>query len=343
MSLSVFELKRKKELGNTEAQLVYPLRKKGNELLVTLIVGNVLVNSALTVSLDSRFSGVLAVVFSTILITLFGEIIPQAMLKKHALSFGARLAPYLSKVMLLMTPIAKPLAILLDRTIGDEIPAIYSKQELVKILEEHERSDDSEIEADELRIVENALKFGDITIEEVMTPKSVIGAVKVSDVIGPVLLDKLHKTGFSRFPVYEGSLDNIVGVLYMQDLVKQSKKQKSVSDVMTQKVYFVNENQKLDHALNAFLRTKHHMFIVVNEFQETVGIITIEDIIEQIIGHEIVDEFDNYDDMREVAAIQAKKRADKINAAKTGQATVTAAQTTAPSVKRKRRIKTGSV
>ena len=77
---------------------------------------------------------------------------------------------------------------------------------------------------------------------------------------------------------------------------------------MDDKVYFVNEQQKLDHALTAFIRTKNHLFIVVNEFQETVGIITIEDILEQIIGQEIVDEFDRYDDMREVALLQGNKR-----------------------------------
>lgn len=308
MSLSSFELKRKMELGNDKAKAVYPIREKGNELLVTLLVGNVLVNAALTVLLNSLLAGILAILVSTVFITIFGEILPQAALKKHGLSFGARFSKPIIGIMKLLKPVAYPLGKLLDRTIGDELPTIYSKEELIKILEEHEESIQSEIEADEVRIVENALKFGDFAIEDVMTPKSVIKAVEEEQKVNTGLLKDLHSSGNSRFPVYRENLDQVIGMPYLRDLVthKTSEKTKA-ADVMDRNVYFVNEKQKLDHALNAFLRTKNHLFIVVNEFQETVGIITIEDIIEQIIGAEIVDEFDKYDDMREVAKLMADK------------------------------------
>ncbi len=310
LSLSTFELKRKMELGDKQATIVYPIREKGNELLVSLLVGNVLVNAALTVMLNSFLAGLVAVAAATTLITIFGEILPQAALKKYGLAFGARIAPLINLLLKVLKPISFPLGLLLDATIGDELPTIYSKQELIKILEEHEKSADSEIEADERRIVENALSFGDMPIEEVMTPKSVVVAVEVNEAITTGLMKDLHESGNSRFPVYEDDLDTVVGMLYLRDLVTMShKREKKASEVMDKKVYFVNENQKLDHALNAFIRTKNHLFIVVNEFQETVGIITIEDILEQIIGKEIVDEFDRYDDMREVALLQGNKRA----------------------------------
>ena len=311
MSLSTFELKRKKELGDKRAIKVFPIRERGNELLATLIIGNVLVNAALTVMLNSFLAGFMAVVIATVLITIFGEILPQAALKKHGLDFGARFARYIQWFMMLLWPITYPLAKVLDSTIGGDLPTIYSKGELVKILEEHEKSEDSSIEADELRIVENALQFGDRAIEEVMTPKSVVKTVSSTEPVGPVLMKELHETGFSRFPVYEEDEDNIVGILYLQDLIKPSKGRKYVRDLVVTDVYFVNEHLKLDHALNAFLRTKNHLFIAVNEFQEMVGVITIEDILEQIIGREIVDEFDKYDDMREVAKLEAHKRAQQ--------------------------------
>ena len=300
LSLSAHELKRKIELGNTDAAKVYPLRRKGNQLLVTLLVGNVLVNSMLAVFLGDLTSGIMAVVFSTVLITLLGEIIPQAVFSRYALTLGAKLALVVEKIMWLLSPIAYPLSLLLDKALGAELPPIFTKDELVKIMEEHSQSDDSDVRKDELRIVEHALAFGDKQIKEVMTPRKVVRFVKSKDSLSPALLDELHKTGFSRFPVRGDSDDEIVGTLYLHDLVEIKDKSK-VGDAMDKKIYFVNESEKLAHALNAFFKTKHHMYMVVNEFSEVVGIITIEDIIEEILGKQIVDEFDQYEDMRAVA------------------------------------------
>ena len=313
LSLSAFELKRKADLGHAEAKLVYPIRALGNELLVALLVGNVIVNAALTVVLDNVLpggtvvSGVVTVAVATVLITLFGEILPQAFLKKNGLTFGARLSPYITMYLKLMSPLSRTIGRILDRTVGKDTPDIYSTDELVKILEEHEKSDDSDIEADEIAIVRNAINFGDKLVHDVMTPKSVVTAIDMEEVISPEVLKELHDSGHSRFPVYDESLDNIIGILYLRDLVDTNKHSKTVKEAMVKDVYFVNESQALDHALNAFIRTKRHLFVVINEFKEMTGIITIEDIIEEIMGREIVDEFDKYDDMREVASLQAAK------------------------------------
>ncbi len=314
MSLSIFELKRKVELGNTDAALVYPIRVRGNELLVTLIIGNVLVNVALTVLLDSAFpgssvvSGLIVVVLATVLITFFGEILPQAALKKHGLVVSARLSPYINFTLKIARPIARPIGKALDRFIGGELPNIYSTDELVKILEEHEASDDSDVEEDELRIVRNALSFGDKKIEDIMTPKSMIAAIDADQELATGVLKELHDSGHSRFPVYDKSLDKIVGILFLRDLIDLHKAKPKAKDAASDNVYFVNEQENLDHVLNAFLRTKVHLYLVVNEFSETVGLVTVEDIIEEIMGQEIVDEFDKYDDLREVAALNASKK-----------------------------------
>lgn len=313
LSLSAFELKRKADLGNSEAKLVYPIRSKGNELLVALLVGNVIVNSALTIVLDSFLPGetvlsaVVAVAVATVLITFFGEIIPQAFLKKNGLTFGARLSPYIMIYLKIMAPISRTIGQVLDKTVGKDTPDIYSTDELVKILEEHEKSDDSDIEADEIEIVRNAINFGDKLVYDVMTPKSVVTAIDCTETVSPQVLKELHDSGHSRFPVYQDSLDNIVGVLYLRDLVDTNKHSKTVGQAMMKEVYFVNESQALDHALNAFIRTHRHLFVVINEFKEVTGIITIEDIIEEIMGREIIDEFDRFDDMREVASLNAVK------------------------------------
>ena len=237
----------------------------------------------------------------------FGEILPQALFRRNGLSFGAKLAPYLEEYLKVVHPLTAPIGNILDRTVGGDIPNIYSTDELVKILEEHEVSEDSDIEADEIAIVKNAINFGDKLVHDVMTPKNVVSAISKDEMLTPKVLQELHQSGHSRFPVYDGSLDKIVGTLFVKDLIDQKMHDQKVSRAMEKNVYFLNEYQALDHVLNAFLKTKHHIFVVINEFKETVGVITIEDIIEEIMGREIVDEFDNYDDLREVAALEGAK------------------------------------
>jgi CBS domain containing-hemolysin-like protein len=122
-------------------------------------------------------------------------------------------------------------------------------------------------------------------------------------------MDELSKSGHSRFPVYDDKRDNIVGILYLHDLVG-TKKTGRVDTLMSGRLTYVHEDFTLYQTLQAFLRTKQHLFLVVNSFEELVGIITIEDVIEQMIGRAIVDEFDQYDDMRAVAATAARKEHD---------------------------------
>lgn len=187
---------------------------------------------------------------------------------------------------------------------------LYQKEDLVELLDRQAGQPDNRMTADELRIVKGALTYNDKLIREVMTPKRVMKTVKQDDSLGPLLLDELHKNGFSRFPVVGDNPDEYVGVLYMKDLVA-IKAGGIVSKHMKKPVYYVNEDRPLQHALQAFLRTKRHLFMVVNSFEEVVGIITIEDVLEQVVGKQIVDEFDKYEDLRAVAALEAKKAAQK--------------------------------
>jgi magnesium and cobalt transporter len=119
-------------------------------------------------------------------------------------------------------------------------------------------------------------------------------------------MSELHDSGFSRFPVYEGKKDNIIGTLFLKDLVN-TKASAKVRDVMRRTVCYVHEDQTLQDALQAILKTHHHLLIVVNNFEDYVGILTIEDVLEQVIGKAIVDEFDQYEDIRAVAQRAALK------------------------------------
>lgn len=183
---------------------------------------------------------------------------------------------------------------------------LYEKEDLVALLDKQKNQPDNRIAPGEIDLLTHALSFGDQTVADALVPKRVVKSVAVGDSIGPVLMGELHQSGHSRFPVYEVKKDNIVGVLYLHDLVAQ-KASGSVRDIMRRKVTYVHEDFTLYQTLQAFIKTKQHLFVVVNSFEEYVGIITIEDVLERVIGKLIVDEFDRYDDLRAVAAAAARK------------------------------------
>lgn len=184
-----------------------------------------------------------------------------------------------------------------ERQLGERETRVYSHEELLNIV----AHSPGVLSNDQIVRLKANLVFDDRRVADVMTPASVIDTVPVSDGLGPLVLDQLHKTGHSRFPVIQGDIHHVVGVLYMRDLVDLKAAKKTVKDAMDPKVFYVHQDQDLEHALHAFLRTHHHLFIVVNDYRETVGLLSLEDVVEALIGKKIVDEFDRFDDLRAVA------------------------------------------
>jgi CBS domain containing-hemolysin-like protein len=155
---------------------------------------------------------------------------------------------------------------------------------------------------DEKKMIVHSLSFSDQLVGTVMTPRSVIDGIKKSEFLGPLTLDELHKTGHSRLPVFDGDIDHIIGILHLQSLLALDiKRSVTAEKAMEPQVFYIRKDQTLQRALAAFLRTHHHLFIVVNEFRETVGLLTLEDVIEALLGRKIIDEFDAHDDLRAVA------------------------------------------
>lgn len=204
-----------------------------------------------------------------------------------------------------------PLIDLVVRTVQKHRPlrihtGLYDRQDLIDLLATQQVTPGNRIEKLEIGIAAHALTFGDKTIGECMTPRRAVKMVSAQDALGPVVMDELHKSGHSRFPVYESKQDNIVGTLYLHDLV-QLKGNVTAASVMRKKAYYLHEDRSLHDALQALLTTHNHLFIVVNSFEEFVGIISSEDVMEAIVGKPIMDEFDKYEDMRAVAARDAKQ------------------------------------
>lgn len=159
------------------------------------------------------------------------------------------------------------------------------------------------LSGDEKKLIEHSLQFDTRLVSEIMTPRGVIDSIGQKEHLGPLVLDDLHKTGHSRFPVIDGDIDHVVGMLHIRDLltIDSGRRSTTVEKAMEPRVFYIHQDQTLGHALVAFLRTHHHLFVVVNEFRETVGILTLEDVIEALLGRKIVDEFDLHDDLRAVA------------------------------------------
>jgi metal transporter CNNM len=157
------------------------------------------------------------------------------------------------------------------------------------------------VDADEERIIKGALSFSDKRVRDVMTPRSVVYAFDTTDTITETLLQEVRTAGVSRFPVFDNDTDQIVGILYGSALIGVSASAQTVADYMERDVRTVHDTESLDIALQTFLSTHKHLAIVADEFGSVVGVITLEDILEEIIRTEIVDERDKHADMRAFA------------------------------------------
>ncbi len=310
-SLNKDDLRRKTEIGDKNAIKIYPIRKNGNLLLCTLLIGNVAVNSTLSIYLGSIASGFTAGLIATALIVVFGEIIPQAAFSRYALILGARFAWLVKIFIIILFPICWPLAWLLNKSLGEEIPTVYSKHELMKIVEGHENMKESEIDEDEEKIIKGALSYSEKKVREIMTPRVEVFSLPTKQLLDKEMLKNIYKAGHSRIPVYQDDRDNIIGVLYGKDLIANDINGKTVGDLARRDVIFVDCDKPLDQLLNAFKKTRHHLFVVLNEYGGMSGIVTIEDVLEEIIGEEIIDEFDKCENPQEEAKRKMKER--KIN------------------------------
>lgn len=283
------ELLRKAAAGDGVARKLYRYRKNGNYLIVCLLVSNVAVVSSLTLILESLAGGLLAGLLTTALITVFAEIIPQAIFSRR----GWRLSRYfvwlLSALFVILWPIAKPMSALLDKLLGDELPTVFSREEITNLIAEHVKHKTSDIDADESRIAAGAFEFSHKTTQDVMTPIANVVAVLADDTIDIGLILRLKKSGHSRFPVYDRSSEEFVGILYMKDLLGDELPT-PVMHASRDHIFDIQHNSSLDTALSRFIQTRSHLFLVVDH-EKPVGIITLEDVIEEIIKREIEDEF----------------------------------------------------
>lgn len=300
---SIKELKRRAHKGDPAAFTLYQVSRHGLTADLFLLILSVVASALVFVII----AGLLPEVLAALLIIVF-IIVIFAVLPKRPLKFSRRLAlkisPYLARLLIKIRPATNWLAAFVRRNKPVTIhTGLYEKEDLLDLLERQKVVPHNRIEATELDMATHVLTFGDKKVKDHMVPKRAVHFVNSEDPVGPILLSELYDSGFSRFPVRNHE-EAVVGTLFLKDLVEK-RVSGIVGNVMSKAVFYVNESAPLEQVLAAFLKTKHHLFVVVNEFEEVTGVISIEDVLEQMIGRRIVDEFDRFDDMRMVAAKDA--------------------------------------
>lgn len=300
------ELRRQARQGDELAKVLYKAVSYGFSLRAFLWLVTGLSAAGSFMLFQSALNGwwtFLVLVFVLFLAFMW---LPAAHLSHWAAKIVATITPAIIKLVHYLTPVLEPIARYIHKHRPIRIhTGMYEREDLLELLNNQSKQVDSRVDPADLDIASHALMFGDKLVRDVMTPRRMVKAVKLTDSIGPVLMEELHASGHSRFPVYENN-ETVVGIIYLRDIVR-ARQSTSIESRMHGEVYYVHEDHNLRQVLSAFIKTKHQLFVVVNEFEEYVGIITIEDVIEQIVGQPIVDEFDQYDDLRAVAASRAEK------------------------------------
>ena len=291
MGLSKTEVIRASDLGNKQATVVLNVIKDSNLLLVTLLFSNTAVNVILPLFLGSTIgTGVMAAVISTLLIMVFGEILPASIVSRHPLKVGSALTPLVKVLMFILYPITKPIAMLLDKYVGTEGLVIFSRRELKHIFEQLLRSRESDIDALDTRTLVGTLSLSEKTVGEHMSQN--IYSLPSKTILGKETLTQIKNEGFTRIPIIDKN--KIVGMLNSKELINVNSSQKlRVKSIMKKdNMYIVNTQDKLDDILNIMIK-KHYHIALVESFNSIVGVITLEDILEEMLQTEIIDEFDN--------------------------------------------------
>jgi gliding motility-associated protein GldE len=300
ISLNKFRLKKLIDEGQKNALTLEKLLKHPNKMLAAILIGNNLVNvaiAAIMTSMAIEFFGStgvgIATGLATLLILIFGEVIPKSFATKNAEKLSLWVAKPVNLSVILFSPIVWFFSILTDlvlKVTGGEKRYHFVSEEELKLLMDL-GAEEGVIEEEEKEMIRGVFEFGDTTVREIMTQRTDINRVDVTKSFTEVL-EFVIGTGHSRIPVYENNIDNIIGLLYAKDLFQHIKdKNRFNLKKFTRPPFFVPETKKLDDLFREMRAKKVQIAIVLDEYGGTAGLVTLEDLLEEIVG-EITDEYD---------------------------------------------------
>ena len=302
-SLNKVRIKSMADQGNSKAQLVLSMLDKYDDLLSTILVGNYVVNilcssmaTVLFIALldEARGPGV-ATVVTTIVVLIFGEISPKSIAKESPEKFAMLTAPILNALVKIFVPINWLFGLwkkLLSKIIKSSDDQTVTEAELLTYIDEVEQG--GTIDAQEGSLIRSAIGFTDLEVQDIFTPRMEIVSIS-TEMTNEEIENVFLESGYSRLPIHDGDVDHINGILYQKDfyrLVVHGKK--SVEDVAWPAI-FASKHKKIGDLLKELQQAKQHIAIVIDEFGGTVGLVTMEDILEEIVG-DIWDEYDTVSD-----------------------------------------------
>ncbi|HEX8577498.1 MAG TPA: gliding motility-associated protein GldE [Flavobacterium sp.] len=283
-------------------QIITRLLEKPKKLLATLLVANNFINIGIVILFSFIGENVFAsiaspvlkfvveVIFVTFLILLFGEVLPKIYANRNNIKFALKIVYPISVLDKLLSPISLPMrevSIYLHEKLGSQ-KSNFSVDQLSQALE---LTSTEETSTEEQKILEGIVSFGNTDTKQVMSPRIDIFALEITENF-ETIFPKIVEKGFSRIPVYRDNIDQIEGVLFVKDLIPYIDHTSFEWTTLLREPFFVPENKKLDNLLKDFQAMKSHLAIVVDEYGGTSGLVSLEDIIEEIVG-DISDEFDD--------------------------------------------------
>lgn len=285
--------------GDKKAEKVLETVEKYDRFLTTILIGNNVVNillaSLATILFVAKFGDTygptLSTVVSTVVVLIFGEITPKSLAKQSPEKFAMAVVPLVRGLMILLTPLTYIFAAwtkLIAKITGGKDEQSITDDELLTIVKEAEN--EGGLDKNESELIQNAIVFDDRQAEDILTPRVDIVAVS-ADAEAKETAAVFSESGYSRIPVYSGSLDNIIGIIHQKDFYEEViDKNRSVEDIL-QKAVFVAPTMKISNLLRELQKEQTHIAVVVDEYGGTAGLVTMEDILEELVG-EIWDEHD---------------------------------------------------
>jgi CBS domain containing-hemolysin-like protein len=297
-ALNRIRVKNAAEGGLRRAKLVLELYGKYDRLLSTILVGNTVVNisaasiaALLFIELYGDTGAMLSTVVITAVILVFGEVTPKGLAKESPEKFAYFAVPLLYLFMVILTPVNFIFAkwkSLLGRLFKRSAEEAITEEELLSIVEEAEH--EGAIDEEDVRLIQNVIEYNDLQAYDILTPRmDVVGAPRETSV--SELTDLFLESGYTRIPIYEESIDNITGIVHLRDFFDFVIKKKCDPDSIIQPAVFVAPSIKINDLLKLLQKEKVHMAVVADEYGGTSGIVTMEDILEELVG-EIYDESD---------------------------------------------------
>ena len=298
-SLNQIRLKSRADSGDQKAAQILALSERYDSLLSTILIGNNIVNIALasigTVFFTGLLGGASGPTVSTAVITvtvlLFGEITPKSLAKEMPEKFASFSAPVLHALITVFTPVNFLFSAwkkFLSRHFHGEENDGITDAELMTMVSEAEN--DGELTNHESELIRSAIEFDDVEVEEVLTPRVDVVAV-ADDISMQELADAFDESGYSRLPVYHETIDNIIGVVHEKDYYQATRRGSASMDELVAPTLYTTGSTQISALLRTLREKHHHMAVVVDEYGGTEGIVTLEDILEELVG-EIWDEHD---------------------------------------------------